>query len=112
MMKLKITESQAKKSIADYLALQQKLGRCVYVRNNNFVGKFLRPNGSVGWIQNKAVGAADFICLIAGRYVEIEVKSSTGKLSPEQVERKLAVEKLGGLFVEARGIDEIVGLFK
>ncbi len=111
-MKLKCSEANAKKSIADYLALQQKLGRVVFCRNNNFVGKLLRPNGSVGWIQNKSVGAADFICLIAGKYVEIEVKSSSGRLSPGQVERKIAVEKLGGLFVEAHSVDEIVKLFK
>lgn len=47
-------------------------------------------------------GQADIAGAYKGRFVEIEVKTEAGRLSPDQKRWKLAVERAGGVFVLAR----------
>lgn len=109
---MKASESQIKKSITDYLNLQENLGRCYFIRNNSVSGKLIRPDGSIGWIKNNKPGAPDIIILIAGKFVGVEIKSSVGKQSPEQKQAQEFIERLGGIYVLARGIEDITWIFK
>jgi hypothetical protein len=47
-------------------------------------------------------GQSDIAGCYRGRHVEIEVKTGTGRLSPEQRRWKMAVERAGGIWVLAR----------
>jgi hypothetical protein len=111
-MKLKITEAEVKRAIMDYLSLQEKLGKCYYIRNNTAFGQFKRPNGSVGWINQGRRGSPDIVACIKGTFVAIECKSSIGKMSPEQKVCQSQIEKLGGKYILAKGVEDIEGLFK
>lgn len=112
LSKIKITEAQVKKSITDYLSLQEKMGRCYYIRNNSVCGKILRPNGSIGWVKNDKTGSPDIIMLTTEGFVGIECKSSVGRQSPEQKEAQIQIESLNGRYILARGIEDIAFLFE
>lgn len=54
-------------------------------------------------------GVSDWIGLLCtGRFLAIEVKTGTGKLSKEQIAFRAMVESFGGLFIEGRNVDEVV----
>ena len=55
-----------------------------------------------------AVGSADLIGIAHGKPLAIEVKSATGRLSPEQIAWGECWRRLGGLFVVARSVDEAI----
>lgn len=52
-------------------------------------------------------GASDILALIRGVLVCIEVKSAKGKLSPNQIAFKEAIEKNGGVYIVARSPDDL-----
>lgn len=52
-------------------------------------------------------GVPDIIALKPGRIFGIEVKSSKGRLSPEQIAFKSKWEEFGGVYLLARGIDDL-----
>ena len=54
-------------------------------------------------------GMADLIGIQGpqGRYIAVEVKSPTGRQSEEQKTFQTVVTSLGGLYVVARGIDDV-----
>lgn len=56
------------------------------------------------------IGVADFILCIGGRYVEMEVKAPGGDMSPEQVERALKINGMGGIYVVARSSQDALML--
>jgi len=47
-----------------------------------------------------------------GQFVAIEVKSAKGKLSPAQEVFKANVEKAGGIYVVARSVKDVQGVFE
>ncbi len=53
------------------------------------------------------VGIPDIICAIEGRFVGIEVKSESGRQSPEQIEWQRRIEKAGGTYVLARSWEDV-----
>ena len=56
-------------------------------------------------------GMADLIGIQApGRYIAIECKSPTGKQSPEQVTFQRVIQSLGGVYLIARGINDLTSL--
>lgn len=53
-------------------------------------------------------GVADIIGVLPdGRHLEIEVKTKTGKQSPDQAIHQKRVEELGGLYILARSVKDI-----
>jgi hypothetical protein len=42
-----------------------------------------------------------------GRFLSIEVKTGTGELSADQREHKRRIERAGGIFIEARSVDDV-----
>jgi len=53
-------------------------------------------------------GLPDRIGVFKGRPLAIEFKSPKGKLSPEQKEFREAWEGVGGIYIEARSIEDLV----
>lgn len=53
-----------------------------------------------------APGSADLVGCLAGRFVALEVKTATGRLSPEQRSWALVVRRFGGFCAVVRSVDE------
>lgn len=73
-----------------------------------------RNNVGMAWMRNGAPvrfgvggpGAADLIGIYRGRFVAVEVKTPTGRLSPEQKTFAALVERHGGIYVVLRSVDD------
>lgn len=53
-----------------------------------------------------AVGSADLIGVCDGRFIALEIKSATGRLSPEQKRWAELVRSKGGFVAVVRSVDE------
>lgn len=97
-------ESITLRAIVDYLDWCQKLGRLKYFRINS--GTF-NVNGR--YIKGAPAGTGDIIVELGpnGKYVEIEVKSESGKQSKIQRENQKQVEALGGSYILAKSIIDV-----
>lgn len=47
-------------------------------------------------------GVPDLLVCMGGRFVAIEVKSDSGKLTPEQMEQMALIKKAGGIAIVSR----------
>lgn len=57
-------------------------------------------------------GQADIAGCVAGRHVEVEVKTDVGRQSPAQRNWQDAIRRAGGIYVLARSADEAVALVR
>lgn len=97
------------------LALGQSPGLRVFRNNvgaikdrNNRLVRYGLCTGSadlIGW--KSVVITPDMVGQRFARFVSIEVKTPTGRLSPEQETWQAAVQKAGGIAVVARSVDDI-----
>lgn len=89
---------------------------CAFRRND--VVAFHVPNGekrdrrTAARLQAMGVvpGVADFIIIIAGRVHGVELKTTTGRMSPAQIVFQSDLERAGGLYHVARTLDELAGI--
>jgi hypothetical protein len=100
-----VKESDIQAAICDYLALK----RYLFSRTNNepiydrskaafrALPKYTRR----GWPDITVVGKG-------GQFIGIEVKSDTGRLSPEQQRLGEEIEKNGGRYILARSLDDVI----
>lgn len=73
-----------------------------------------RNNIGMAWMRNGTPvrygvggpGGADFIGLHRGRYLAVEIKTPTGRQSPEQKLFQSRIERHGGLYRLVRGVDD------
>ena len=72
-------------------------------RNNVGVAKLAR--GAVRY--GLGIGSADLVGCYRGRFFGVELKSATGRQSPEQIAWQRAVEQAGGLYVLARAGESV-----
>ena len=89
---LKEKESDIQAAIRDYLRLKGWL--------------VIKIHQSLGSYK----GIADLYALKNGAHVWIEVKTSRGRQSKDQVKFQADVEAHGGLYIVARGIEDVEGL--
>lgn len=94
------------------LKLLQKWGLHV-IRNNTGTYKmsYKTKAGSrhEHWIICGLEGSGDLLtCNPKGRWIEVECKGTTGKQRPEQIERQKYVESIGGLYILAYSIDDLI----
>ncbi len=54
------------------------------------------------WVEFGTKGQADILGCAAGKFVAVEVKTETGRQSPEQKEFQSKVEAAGGIYILAR----------
>ena len=53
-------------------------------------------------------GIPDRIAVKDGRFYGIEVKAPTGRMSPYQTEFKTRLEEAGGVYIEARSLEDVM----
>ena len=83
----------------DILMAVGTLPGALFLRRN--VGVFRSLDGKMV-VRCGIPGQADIAGCYRGKFVEIEVKTETGRLSPDQKRWKMAVERAGGVFLVAR----------
>lgn len=52
-------------------------------------------------------GSPDILCCLRGRFVAIELKVKRDKLRPKQVEQRRLIEQAGGLWIQARRLEDV-----
>lgn len=104
-MLVRMKETEIQRSILENLRWRGILAyRCqpapVPIRNGNRIVGFRRADAF-------NVGMPDIVCVIAGRYIGIEVKSETGRQRAEQLDWQRKIEKAGGTYVLARSWKDV-----
>lgn len=94
-----MSEDEIKKQIDSYL----KAMGFLYWRNNT--GKHKIGNRYIRYGKN---GSPDFICIINGLFVGIEVKDAAGKQSNDQKEFERQCKESQGMYFIARSLDVAV----
>lgn len=105
-MPLPVKEKDVLRSILELLNLMN----VPFVRVNNTGAIFKDKNGEMQFARRAfdQKGAADICCAWKGKPVAIEVKSSEGKLSKEQINWLQNWEtKGGGVFVVAHDVEQV-----
>lgn len=106
------SEAQIQKAVLQYLAHHPKVAR-VWRQNS---GTFRERNrdGSFRYIRaNTARGMADIMGLLTdGRTLAIEVKSATGRVSPDQAAFLESIASAGGIAGVCRSIDDAAALLE
>jgi hypothetical protein len=106
------SEAQTQKAILQYLAHHPKVAR-VWRQNS---GTFRERNrdGSFRYIRaNTARGMADIMGVLTdGRTLAIEVKSATGRVSPDQAAFLESIASAGGIAGVCRSIDDAAALLE
>ncbi len=98
-------ESDIQKTIIEILQIFENMGKLVFIRNNSFAGKFIRPDGSEGYIKNRKKGSSDLIVFISGKTFFLEVKNEKGEFSNDQKNFKNLIEKLGFSYHVVRDVE-------
>jgi hypothetical protein len=85
---------------------------CDVIRNNTtaFKNTYTRKDGTQGvsWVRSDKKGSGDILaCSPHGRWIEVECKSETGSLRPEQITRQQEITKRAGIYIIARSIDDL-----
>ena len=87
----------------------ERQGKAYWFRSNSFTGSIERSNGSRGFVRNGKPGMPDVVACLAsdsgayaGQFVGFELKTLTGRQSPEQKVAQQAIEKAGGMYVVVR----------
>jgi len=98
-----LPESQANKQVTKVLMMCQD-----YLRfTNNSTGKAVYKNddGTIRTVKYGWNGSGDKYAVAKpdGRYISIELKSSTGKLREIQENWGKMIESLGGIYIKAKG---------
>lgn len=91
--------------VAQILALS--VGRPDLILLEFKVGAAMSMSGAIFKYGTK--GVSDIIGFRAphAQFIAIEIKTGTGKLTKEQRAFKCAVERCGGIFIEARSIEDV-----
>jgi len=97
--KIKFSEKDAQKSIIAWLTAKKMF----FYRQNTAA----LPTEAGGFYRFGTPGAPDIVLICAGIYVGIECKSSSGRQSPAQKDFQERLEKVGGVYILARSIDEV-----
>ncbi len=92
-------ESDIQRTILEYLEIK----KIFHYRNNS--GAFVKDKH---FYRFGAVGSPDIICVKDGKYIGIEVKGKTGKQSDGQIKFQEELESAGGVYILARGLDDIM----
>jgi len=88
-------------------AIRLELGRdpdLVLWRNN--IGMAWMRDGSPVRFGVGGPGAADLVGLYRGRFVALEIKTPTGRQTPEQKTFQQLVERKGGIYVVMRSVED------
>lgn len=101
---LKHKEQNLQKKVLEYL---RHLG--VFCWKNNTTGIWNASRGT--YIPNPAKGAPDIYAIHCGRLYGFEVKSPTGKVSPEQTTFGMCMTRAGAVWEVVRSLDDVKKYF-
>lgn len=100
-------EQQIIKTILDYLQILENQNKLFFFRSAS--GGIKTENR---FFRTGRKGVQDITCLINGRYIAMEVKTETGRQSPEQKEIERLVKKHGGEYHIVRSLEDVRNLIK
>lgn len=105
----KILEKDILRVILHYLTLRK-----VWHRRINSGGAMLQGHGGKGqFVRFGAPGMPDILARGSqGAVIWIEVKSPTGKQSPDQVIWQRDSERFGDIYIVARKVEDVMSLFE
>jgi hypothetical protein len=105
----RILEAETQRKILDWLQIQEVKGNLINWRSNSFAGTLTRPDGSKGYVKNNKKGLPD-ICVVlnGGAYLGIEVKSSTGKMSVDQIAISHQFKRLKANYICVSSFEEFL----
>lgn len=83
------------------------------IRNNtgSFQKAYTSKKGGshINWAHCGLTGSGDIlVCSKTGKWVEIETKSTKGTQRDEQIARQHYIESIGGIYILARSIDDLI----
>jgi len=104
----KITESQIQRGVLDYLEMISKQKNIYYFRSAS--GQVKTDSGRV--FRTGKPGCPDITLCINGKFIGIELKTPTGKMSELQKIAKQEIESAGGCYFIVRGMEDIVNVIK
>ena len=107
-MKPKILEKDLQKIVIEYLNLRKDI---YFIRNNSVASKILRPNGSIGWLNNKKAGSPDLILCFKGQWIGLELKGNS-KQSDLQKQAQQDIERCGGRYYIVRQLEDVIKILK
>ena len=108
---LQASEHDIQTAILDYLARCSKVAFAY--RQNTGQTKYEGDDGKTRWVRYGWVGCSDILGMLTnGRFLAIECKSRTGRLSPEQAAFLDAVNAGGGLGIVARSVDDVIAAIR
>ncbi len=101
-----ILEKEIQKGILKYLSYNKN---CLVWRNNTggFGGEY---KGKKWFVRAGLKGSADIFVIVGpqGKFVAIEVKRPGSKQTDDQKKFQADVEALGGTYILARGVDDVI----
>jgi hypothetical protein len=97
-----VKETEIQAAILDYLRLKGHF----FFRCNS--GAFKTQHGS--FVRFGTPGAPDLIGCVDGKFVGLEVKTATGKLSETQKALAASLRAAGGAYHVVRSIDDVMAL--
>lgn len=96
-------ENSITRAVMAYLTMHG--GHVVRVQSGSFaVG--------TAYVRGAEPGTADLIGVFRGRAIAVEVKTPKGKQSPSQIAWSERWRASGGIYLVARGIDDVQGLLE
>ena len=107
MQQLATSESQIQKDILKYAKLKKL---CVFRMNTG--GNLRATSRGVIMTPNKNRGFSDLLWLHNGKTYFVEVKTSTGKWSPDQQDFCKLVTSYGGIYFLCRSLDMFIDFVK
>lgn len=83
-------------------------------RNNCGVAEHWKPGAARPDVvrYGLAVGSADLVGVVGGRFVALEVKTPAGRVTEEQTQWLALVERCGGVGRVVRSVDEALGVVR
>jgi hypothetical protein len=104
-------ESGIQLACMNLLSFYEAQNKLFWWRNNSFAGYIQRANGSKGYIQNNKPGLPDLCVIYKGQFYGLEVKTPTGKMSPNQKEAEARITAAGGQYRVVRDVSDISAIF-
>jgi len=102
MKQANVLEKDIQKTICEYLTYRKHF----WYRQNT--GAFKTETG--GFYRFGAKGSPDIVVVKEGKYIGLEVKTSTSKLSTSQEAFRDALHKVGALYYLVRSVDDVIAL--
>jgi hypothetical protein len=86
------------------IAYLKSVHSCNSARRISSEGRYRK---GIGYIAGLNKGMEDIQCVLKGRLFAIEIKSPNDRISPDQLKRKAALEKDGGVYIVAEGFEQL-----